>query len=64
MALAARGIPRIAYVSCDAPTLARDAKLLKERGYALESARPLDLFPQTAHFEVVATFSRRDVSSS
>lgn len=63
-ALAARGIPRIAYVSCDAPTLARDAKILKERGYALDSARPLDLFPQTAHFEVVATFTRRDVSSS
>ena len=64
VALAARGIPRIAYVSCDAPTLARDAKILKERGYALESARPLDLFPQTAHFEVVATFTRRDASSS
>ncbi|HWE25529.1 MAG TPA: RsmD family RNA methyltransferase [Myxococcales bacterium] len=63
-ALAARGVPRVVYVSCDAPTLARDAKLLKERGYRLESARPLDLFPQTAHFEVVAAFSRRDASSS
>jgi 23S rRNA (uracil1939-C5)-methyltransferase len=62
-ALAERGIPRIVYVSCDAPTLARDAKLLRERGYLLESARPLDLFPQTAHFEVVAAFSRRDASS-
>jgi 23S rRNA (uracil1939-C5)-methyltransferase len=64
VALAARSIPRIVYVSCDAPTLARDGKLLRERGYRLESARPLDLFPQTAHFEVVAAFSRRDASSS
>jgi len=63
-ALAKHGIPRIAYVSCDAPTLARDARLLRERGYVLESARPLDLFPQTAHFEVVAAFSRRGASSS
>jgi 23S rRNA (uracil1939-C5)-methyltransferase len=64
VALAARGISRIAYVSCDAPTLARDGKLLAERGYELISARPLDLFPQTAHFEVVATFIRRGASSS
>ena len=55
-AVAAAGIPRIAYVSCDAPTLARDAKLLREAGYHLLSAHPLDLFPQTAHFEVVAAF--------
>jgi 23S rRNA (uracil1939-C5)-methyltransferase len=57
-ALAKRRIPRIAYVSCDAPTLARDAKLLREAGYQLVSAHPLDLFPQTAHFEVVAAFAR------
>ena len=64
LALTSRGIPRVVYVSCDAPTLARDAKLLRERGYALDSARPLDLFPQTAHFEIVATFIRRGASSS
>ena len=57
-ALAALKPPRIAYVSCDAPTLARDAKLLAEAGYRLLRAVPLDLFPQTAHFEVVATFQR------
>ena len=48
----------IVYVSCDAPTLARDAKLLSAAGYRLLRAVPLDLFPQTAHFEVVATFQR------
>jgi 23S rRNA (uracil1939-C5)-methyltransferase len=51
--------PRIVYVSCDAPTLARDGKLLAARGYRLMRAVPLDLFPQTAHFEVVATFEAR-----
>lgn len=48
----------IVYVSCDAPTLARDGKLLWQAGYRLLKAVPLDLFPQTAHFEVVATFIR------
>lgn len=56
-ALARRRIPRIVYVSCDAPTLARDGKLLAAAGYRLLRAAPLDLFPQTAHFEVVATFA-------
>ena len=57
-ALASLRPPRIVYVSCDAPTLARDGKLLAEAGYRLARAVPLDLFPQTAHFEVVATFVR------
>jgi 23S rRNA (uracil1939-C5)-methyltransferase len=57
-AVAARRPPRIVYVSCDAPTLARDGKLLWQAGYRLVKAVPLDLFPQTAHFEVVATFIR------
>jgi 23S rRNA (uracil1939-C5)-methyltransferase len=48
----------VVYVSCDAPTLARDGKLLAEAGYRLERAVPLDLFPQTAHFEIVASFLR------
>ena len=49
---------RVVYVSCDAPTLARDGKLLAAAGYRLLRAVPMDLFPQTAHFEVVATFER------
>ena len=50
---------RVVYVSCDAPTLARDGKLLAQAGYSLVQATPMDLFPQTAHFEVVAAFERR-----
>ena len=48
--------PRIVYVSCDAPTLGRDARTLAAAGYTLVEAQPIDLFPQTAHFETVATF--------
>jgi 23S rRNA (uracil1939-C5)-methyltransferase len=51
--------PRIVYVSCDAPTLARDARLLAAAGYRLASVLPMDLFPQTAHFEIVAVLERR-----
>ena len=58
-ALAALKPSRIVYVSCDAPTLARDGKLLAQAGYTLTRAVPMDLFPQTAHFEIVATFQRR-----
>ncbi|MBS2020849.1 MAG: class I SAM-dependent RNA methyltransferase [Deltaproteobacteria bacterium] len=50
---------RVVYVSCEPTTLARDAKLLQERGFSLVSARGLDLFPQTAHQEVVAVFEPR-----
>jgi 23S rRNA (uracil1939-C5)-methyltransferase len=57
-ALAKLQVARIVYVSCDAPTLARDARLLAAAGYRLLRAVALDLFPQTAHFEVIATFTR------
>lgn len=50
--------PRIVYVSCDPPTLARDARRLFDAGYALESLRAFDLFPNTAHVEAVAVFLR------
>jgi 23S rRNA (uracil1939-C5)-methyltransferase len=50
--------PRLIYVSCDVATLARDARLFCDGGYALDSVRAFDLFPQTAHIETVSVFSR------
>lgn len=49
---------RLVYVSCDAPTLARDARRLLDAGYALESLRGFDLFPNTSHVEVLGVFGR------
>jgi len=48
----------IIYVSCNAATLARDAKKLTASGYHLESALLLDMFPQTYHVESVSLFMK------
>jgi tRNA/tmRNA/rRNA uracil-C5-methylase (TrmA/RlmC/RlmD family) len=47
---------RLVYISCGPDTFARDARKLVDRGYALESIQPLDLFPNTKHIELVARF--------
>jgi 23S rRNA (uracil1939-C5)-methyltransferase len=56
-ALIARRVPRIVYVSCGPDTLARDLAYLclRHEAYRLVSVQPLDMFPQTAHIENIAT---------
>ncbi len=57
-ALIALDIERIVYVSCDPATLARDVKFLKENGYVLQEATPVDMFPHTAEVETVCLLSK------
>ena len=56
--------PRIAYVSCDPATLARDVRILCEGGYHFEWAQPVDMFPWTGHVETVVLLSHKKPDST
>lgn len=49
---------KIAYISCNPETLARDLKELAQGGYAIKSVQPVDMFPGTGHVECVTLMSR------
>lgn len=49
---------RVVYVSCDPSTLARDLKILEEKGYKTEVVQPVDMFPHTSHIETVCLLIR------
>ncbi len=49
---------RIVYVSCNAATMAGNARLLVEGGYRLERTVAVDMFPHTLHVESVSLFER------
>jgi tRNA/tmRNA/rRNA uracil-C5-methylase (TrmA/RlmC/RlmD family) len=51
----ASGLRRVAYVSCDPATLARDIALFAGLGWQLADLRGFDAFPMTHHVECLAT---------
>ena len=55
--LALLGASRLVYVSCDVATFARDLRRLSDLGYTVGEVEAFDMFPNTAHVELVATLS-------
>lgn len=51
-------VPRVAYVSCNPATFARDARMLVDAGFTLERVLPVDQFLWSPHIELVGVFSR------
>jgi 23S rRNA (uracil1939-C5)-methyltransferase len=49
---------KIVYVSCQPSSLVRDSKIICSHGYKLEHLGIMDMFPQTAHVESMAVFSK------
>jgi 23S rRNA (uracil1939-C5)-methyltransferase len=56
--LAASAVSRIAYVSCNPATFARDAAILAARGYRLDWAIPVGQFRWSTHIELATRFTR------
>lgn len=55
--IAASGVPRVVYVSCHPAALARDARALREAGYRIVAATPVDQFLWSARLESVVVFA-------
>ena len=59
-AVVGTGAERVALVSCDAASLARDARALVDAGYRLTGVELVDMFPHTHHVEAVSGFTRAE----
>jgi 23S rRNA (uracil1939-C5)-methyltransferase len=51
---------KIAYISCDPSTLARDLKILVSANYVIQKIIPMDMFPQTYHIETMAFLTKSE----
>jgi 23S rRNA (uracil1939-C5)-methyltransferase len=56
--LAASAAPVLVAVSCNPETFARDARILVDGGYKLDSVQVIDQFTFSHHVELVAAFSK------
>ena len=56
------GVDRMVYISCKPTSLTRDLVVLQERGYKLEKACAVDMFPATANCETVCLLGRKIVN--
>ncbi len=56
--LADSKVPRLAYVSCNPASFARDAKLLTDGGYRLDWVQPVGQFRWSTHVELASCFVR------
>ena len=54
---------KVVYVSCNPETLARDLRILKKKGYQMQEAWPVDMFPFCDHIETVVLLSKGEVDS-
>lgn len=57
------GVERMVYVSCKPTSLARDLEILTARGYAVERACCVDMFPRTGNVETVVLLSKGEIDS-
>ena len=48
----------LVYVSCDSATLARDLKILTQKGFTVQKVTPVDMFPGTYHVECCVLLCR------
>jgi 23S rRNA (uracil1939-C5)-methyltransferase len=56
--LAKSGVARVASVSCNPATFARDARILTDAGFSLVRVLPVDQFLWSPHVELVGVFER------
>lgn len=52
------GVERMVYISCKPTSLARDLEMLQGRGYRVEKAAGIDLFPGTGHVECITLLQK------
>ena len=60
--LAKAKLPRLIMVSCNPASFARDAAILREGGYQLTTALPVDQFVYSSHLEIIAAFRHTGAS--